>query len=120
VPRSAERIEKALTGNYRAEHLFTLEQALALYDAYHEKASACDARAALFALLGKDIVTATARKIAVLFYNAVCHGMEYVDPGAAFYETHYRRRVVANLHRRAKAFGFVLQPLEPKAGVAVS
>jgi transposase len=241
---SAEKIEKALTGNYRAEHLFTLEQALALYDAYHEKASACDARieavlkelsigrahssaslpssrrrtdqanglafdvrAALFALLGKDItqidglgpylslkliaecgddlsawpsakhftswlglapsnkisggkmlssrtrhcgsrtaallrlaavtvgrtdtalgaffrrlsarigkakaVTATARKIAVLFYNAVCHGMEYVDPGAAFYETHYRRRVVANLHRRAKAFGFVLQPMEP-------
>jgi hypothetical protein len=28
-------------------------------------------------------VTATARKIAVLFYNAVRHGMEYVDPGAS-------------------------------------
>src|SRR5476651_2552303 len=41
---SAEAIEKALTGNYRAEHLFALEQALALYDAYHEKVSACDAR----------------------------------------------------------------------------
>jgi len=89
---SAETIEKALTGSYRAEHLFALEQALALYDAYHEKVSACDARieavmkelsigrgrrsdslpssrrrtnqanglafdvrAALFALLGKDI-----------------------------------------------------------------
>src|SRR6187397_3063050 len=25
-------------------------------------------------------VTATARKVAVLFYNAVRHGMEYVDP----------------------------------------
>ena len=41
---SAETIEKALTGTYRAEHLFALEQALALYDAYREKASACDAR----------------------------------------------------------------------------
>ncbi|MCK1732361.1 hypothetical protein [Bradyrhizobium sp. 142] len=40
---SAETIAKALTGSYRAEHLFALEQALALYDAYHEKASACDA-----------------------------------------------------------------------------
>src|ERR1700729_2619213 len=30
---SAETIEKALTGSYRAEHLFALEQALALYDA---------------------------------------------------------------------------------------
>ena len=59
-------------------------------------------------------VTATARKVAVLFYNAVRHGMEYVDPGASSYETRYRTRVVNNLHRRAKAFGFVLQPLEPK------
>ncbi|MGY4281056.1 hypothetical protein ACVWXO_000276 [Bradyrhizobium sp. LM2.7] len=65
-------------------------------------------------------VTATARKIAVLFYNAVRHGMEYVDPGASSYETRYRTRVVNNLHRRAKAFGFVLQPVEPKAGAAVS
>ncbi len=36
--------EGAHTGTYRAEHLFALEQALALYDAYREKASACDAR----------------------------------------------------------------------------
>jgi transposase len=251
---SAETIAKALTGSYRPEHLFALEQALALYDAYHEKASACDARIeavlrelsidrgrghgpaprvsrrrnrtdqanaltfdvreALFALLGKDIttidglgpylslkliaecgddlsswpsakhftswlglapsnkvsggkmlssrtrrsggraaallrlaavtvgrtdtalgafyrrlssrigkakaVTATARKIAVLFYNAVRNGMDYVDPGASSYETRYRARVVSNLHRRAKAFGFVLQPVEPEAGAAVS
>jgi transposase len=63
-------------------------------------------------------VTATARKVAVLFYNAVRH--EYVDPGASSYETRYRTRVVNNLHRRAKAFGFVLQPLEPKADAVVS
>jgi transposase len=251
---SAETIAKALTGSYRTEHLFALEQALALYDAHHEKASACDVRieavlkelsihrgrghgavppasrrrnrtdqanalafdvrAALFVLLGKDIttidglgpylslkliaecgddltswpsakhftswlglapsnkisggkvlssrtrrsggraaallrlaavtvgrtdtalgafyrrlssrvgkakaVTATARKVAVLFYNAVRHGMEYVDPGASSYEARYRTRVIDNLHRRAKAFGFVLLPVEPKAGAAVS
>ena len=33
---SAETIAKALTGSYRAEHLFALEQALALYTAYRE------------------------------------------------------------------------------------
>lgn len=248
---TAETIQKALTGNYRPEHLFALGQALALYDVYHEKVSACDARIeavmkelssgrnhrpesnpppskrrrranqanglsfdlekALFALLGKDLtkidglgpylslkliaecgeelsawpsakhftswlglapsnkisggkvlssrtrrrggraaallrlaavtvgrtdtalgaffrrlsarvgkakaVTATARKIAVLFYNAVRYGMEYVDPGASFYETRYRKRVVENLHRRAKAFGFVLQPADAARGV---
>ena len=51
---------------------------------------------------------------------SVRHGMEYVDPGASFYETRYRTRIIDNLHRRAKAFGFVLQPTEPEPGAAVS
>src|SRR5438552_17892224 len=76
----------------------------------------------LSARIGKaKAVTATARKIAVLFYNAVRHGMDYVDPGASFYETRYRARVIENLHRRAKAFGYVLQPTEIKVvSMAVS
>lgn len=65
-------------------------------------------------------VTATARKIAVLFYNAVRHGMDYVDPSASSYETRYRARVIQNLHRRAKTFGFVLQPTTPLSELAVS
>jgi Transposase IS116/IS110/IS902 family len=69
----------------------------------------------LSARIGKaKAVTATARKIAVLFYNAVQHGMEYVDPGASSYETRYRARVIDNLHRRAKAFGFVLEPIDQR------
>jgi transposase len=67
-------------------------------------------------LLGKaKAVTATARKIAVLFYNALRHGMNYVDPGASYYETRYRERVIDNLHRRAKAFGFILQEVDTSA-----
>ena len=242
---SGEVIEKALTGHYRAEHLFVLEQAVALYDVYQQKVAACDIRIesvlkalssvrgrqerarvdgsgspkphrhrtanepafdvghSLDTLLGKDLtqidgigpylalklvsecgddlsawpsakhftswlclapsnkisggkvlssrtrrsgsrvasllrlaavsvgrtetalgafyrrlssrvgkakaITATARKIAVLFYNAMQRGMDYVDPGASYYETRYRERVVKNLHRRAKALGYVLQ-----------
>lgn len=245
---SVETIEKALTGHYRAEHLFALEQALALYDVYQQKVAACDVRieavlaslsslrgrtgkalpasrrkmsrqsngpafdvrSALFSLLGKDLtqihgigpylalkligecgddlsawptakhftswlclapsnkisggkvlssrtrrsgsraaallrlaavtigrtetalgafyrrlsarigkakaVTATARKIAVLFYNALRHGADYVDPGATYYETRYRDRVIENLQRRAKAFGFVLKAEAPPPG----
>jgi hypothetical protein len=61
------------------------------------------------------------RKIAVLFYNAVRHGMDYADPGASYYEERYRQRVLTNLQRRAKAFGYVLQPTEIKAvSMAVS
>jgi hypothetical protein len=75
----------------------------------------------LSARIGKaKAVTATARKIAVLFYNAVRHGMDYVDPGASSYEIRYRARVIDNLHRRAKAFGFMLQPIAPTPGMAVS
>jgi transposase len=37
-----EVIEKSLTGNYRAEHIFSLTQALELYDIYRDKILACD------------------------------------------------------------------------------
>ncbi len=53
-------------------------------------------------------VTATARKLAVLFYNALRHGLAYVDPGASYYEDRYRQRVVHNLERRAKQMGYAL------------
>ena len=248
-----ETIQKALTGNWRDEHLFALDQALALYDTYQEKVTACDkkieavlkrikdksakpvgkapaarhttrqpnalafdVRTALHAILGIDLtqihglgpylalklvgecgtdlqawpsakhftswlclapsnkisggkvlssrtrrsssraasllrlaaitvgrtetalgafyrrlgarvgkakaVTATARKIAVLFYNALRHGMDYADPGASYYEERYRQRVVANLKRRAETFGFVLAPSDgqPPTAVGVS
>lgn len=65
----------------------------------------------LSARIGKaKAVTATARKIAVLFYNAIRFGMRYLDPGADYYEARYRERVIKQLHRRAEQFGFTLQP----------
>jgi transposase len=74
----------------------------------------------LSARIGKaKAVTATARKIAVLFYNALRHGMDYV-PGASYYEIRYRERVICNLRRRAKAFGYVLQAHTPAPEPAAS
>lgn len=55
-------------------------------------------------------VTATARKIAVLYYNALRYGMQYCDPGAHYYEEQYRTRVLQGLQRRARILGFVLVP----------
>lgn len=67
----------------------------------------------LSARIGKaKAVTATARKIAILFYNAMRFGMAYQDPGADHYEQKYRERVVKGLHRRAAEFGFTLQAIE--------
>jgi transposase len=73
----------------------------------------------LAARIGKaKAVTATARKIAVLFYNAVRYGMAYVDPGAVQYEQQYRQRIVKNLQRRAAEFGFKLQSLSSEECVS--
>jgi transposase len=58
-------------------------------------------------------VTATARKIAVLFYNTLRHGIGYADSGSSYYEDRYRQRVLANLanlKRGAKSLGYALQP----------
>ena len=63
----------------------------------------------LAARVGKaKAVTATARKLAVLFYKALRFGLTYVDPGVSAYETRYRERVVQHLKRRAKSLGLTL------------
>lgn len=65
----------------------------------------------LSARIGKaKAVTATARKIAIHFYNAMRFGMQYKAPGAEQYEREYRDRVMRNLKRRAEEFGMELQP----------
>ena len=64
-------------------------------------------------------VTATARKLAVLFYNSLRFGMRYVDPGQASYEERYQTRVLANLTRRAKQLGYALVK-NPEIEVGVS
>ena len=53
-------------------------------------------------------VTATARKLAVLFYRALRFGLAYADPGAGYYEERYKRRVIEKLQRRARGLGFTL------------
>jgi len=69
----------------------------------------------LAARVGKaKAVTATARKIAVLFYNAMRFGMTYHDPGADHYERRYKERVIKQLHRRAAEFGFTLEEAAPQ------
>lgn len=39
---SLETIEKSLTGSYRDEHVFSLTQAVELYETYQQKIAACD------------------------------------------------------------------------------
>ncbi len=48
VQSSEETIAKALTGDWRPEHLFTLRQAVELYDTYQQKIEACDQEIAAY------------------------------------------------------------------------
>ncbi|MEI6848304.1 MAG: hypothetical protein WCK32_09835 [Chlorobiaceae bacterium] len=59
----------------------------------------------LSARYGKSVaITATARKIATIFYNTVRYGMEYIDPGASYSDEKYKVRVLEHLRRRVDAF----------------
>lgn len=58
-------------------------------------------------------ITATAHKIARLYYRMLKHGTDYVDAGQDYYEQQYKRRVINNLHRKARAMGYTLIPIEP-------
>lgn len=57
-------------------------------------------------------ITATAHKLARIFYHIWSTGGEYKDPGANYYEQHYREQVVKSLKKKAQALGFdlVTQP----------
>lgn len=57
-------------------------------------------------------ITATARKLASLFYHAVKKGEEVINYTSERYEATHQARTLANLRRKAARYGFELTPLE--------
>lgn len=59
-------------------------------------------------------ITATAHKLARIFYRMWKTGEPYQDQGAHYYEEKYRERILTNLRKRAQALGYdlSLKPLE--------
>ena len=53
-------------------------------------------------------ITATAHKIARLFYTLWTRKESYQDQGADYYEQQYKERVLKNLKKRAQSLGFKL------------
>ncbi len=58
-------------------------------------------------------VTATAHKLARIFFHLWKNGGSYQDLGADYYEQKYKGRIVKNMKKRAKQLGFeiTLQPI---------
>lgn len=59
---------------------------------------------------GPKAITATAHKIARVFYHVWSTGDAYVDPGVDTYEQKYRERVLKQLQHKAQVFGVALVP----------
>jgi transposase len=57
-------------------------------------------------------ITAPAHKLARIVYSMLRYGVPYVDVGQYAYEQQHQDRMVKNLKRNARAFGFTLVPIE--------
>lgn len=55
-------------------------------------------------------IKATARKIAVIFYNVMTKGFEFAEQGIKLYEQKIKERQLKYLQKQAKRFGFYLSP----------
>lgn len=55
-------------------------------------------------------IKATARKIAVIFYNVMTKGIDFVEEGIKLYEQKIKERQLKYLNKQAKRFGLALFP----------
>ena len=55
-------------------------------------------------------ITATAHKLARIFYRMLKTKTPFLDPGPDYYEQQYRQRVTRALKKRAAAIGYKLVP----------
>ena len=55
-------------------------------------------------------IKATARKIAVIFYNVMTKGIDFVEQGIKLYEQKIKERQMKYLQKQAKRFGLILTP----------
>jgi transposase len=61
-------------------------------------------------------ITATAHKLARIFYRMWTTGQSYTDLGSDYYENRYKERVLRNITKRARELGYdaILQPIEQR------
>lgn len=62
---------------------------------------------------GQQAVTATAHKIARIYYAMLTQGTSYVELGQKAYEQRYKQRRINHLQIQAKSLGFQLVPSAP-------
>jgi transposase len=58
-------------------------------------------------------ITAVAHKLAIILYNMLKNGVEYIESGVEYYEEQYRDRCIKSLRKRAEGLGFTLVKASP-------
>jgi hypothetical protein len=136
VAKSEREIATALEGHFQEEQLFIIRENLAHHRFLQERITQTDhclaTRMAALTISRLDswlgaycrrlkgrigapkAITATARKLALIFYRAVQQGGVVKRLTAEHYEQANRERILKNLRHRAGCFGF---ELTPKGGV---
>ena len=61
-------------------------------------------------------VKATARKLAVMFYNLMTKGLDYVEQGVKKYEEQYRIQMTKFLQKKAAEFGYAMVAITASPG----
>ena len=61
-------------------------------------------------------ITATAHKLARIFYTVMRYGVAYQKQSEEEFVIEHRKRMEKNLHRRAKELGYELRKVETPAG----
>jgi transposase len=56
---------------------------------------------------------ATARKLAVIFYNVLTKGIEFVEQGLIRYQQQYEAQLRQRLQKQAQRLGLTLVPVAP-------
>lgn len=56
-------------------------------------------------------LTATARKLAVIYYSMLKHGTEYVEMGQSAYEQQFQKRRLQTMRKQALSMGYMLVPI---------
>jgi transposase len=96
----------------RAGHLFRL----AAFSLHHSLTPLGNYLRRMKAKLGpRAATTATAHKIAVIFYTIVKNQVEYNESIWATRDAHREKRLEMKLKRQAKQLGYQLVPIEPEA-----
>lgn len=101
---------KRLSGKSKRTSNYTASTLRMAASTLHRSQSALGAffRRLKYRIGAPKATTAAAHKLAVIIFNMLKNGIEYIEAGQDYYEKQYRERIIKSLSIRAKSLGYTL------------